>query len=155
MGFVFMTNEELKAFISAHTPEVTFEESQFLNAIVLSEKIYTLVKHLRENPDSDIDCLICLSGVDWKDHFMIVYHMTSRKHRHTFVLKAKITDRNNPKIDTVCDIWRTAEFHEREVYDLFGIKFNNHPDLRRLFLDDTWGFPLRKDYTDDITIVNL
>jgi len=150
-----MTNEELKAFISAHTPEVTFEETQFLNAIIPSEKIYPLAKYLRENPDADIDYLICLSGVDWKDHFMVVYHMTSRKHKHTFVLKAKIADRNNAEIHTVCDIWRTAEFHEREVYDLFGIKFINHPDLRRLFLDDTWGFPLRKDYTDDITIVSL
>lgn len=150
-----MNNEELKSFISAHTPEVTFEETQFLNAIIPSEKIYSLAKHLRENPSADFDYLFCLSGVDWKDFFYVVYHLTSRKHKHTFVLKAKITDRNDPKIDTVCDIWRTAEFHEREVYDLFGIKFNNHPDLRRLFLDDTWGFPLRKDYTDDITIVSL
>ncbi len=160
-----MTNEELKAFISAHTPEVTFEETQFLNAIIPCEKIYALAKHLRDNPDADIDYLICLSGVDvsrlagsasgGESSFWVVYHMTSRKHKHTFVLKAKITDRTNAEIHTVCDIWRTAEFHEREVYDLFGIKFINHPDLRRLFLDDTWGFPLRKDYTDDITIVSL
>ena len=150
-----MTNEELKQFISAHTPEVTFEETQFLNAIIPSGKIHSLAKHLREDSNSDFDYLFCLSGVDWKDHFMVVYHMTSRKQKHAFVLKAKIADRNNPQIDTVCDLWKTAEFHEREVYDLFGIKFNNHPDLRRLFLDDTWGFPLRKDYTDDITIVSL
>lgn len=160
-----MTNEELKTFISAHTTEAIFEESQFLNAIIPSEKIYALAKHLRENPDADFDYLFCLSGVDLsrlagsreagESSFWVVYHLTSRKHKHTFVLKAKIADRNDPKIDTVCDLWRTAEFHEREVYDLFGIKFNNHPDLRRLFLDDTWGFPLRKDYTDDITIVSL
>ena len=150
-----MTNEELKAFISAHTPETTFEETQFLNAIIPSEKIHALAKHLRTDAAADFDYLFCLSGVDWKDHFMVVYHMTSRKHKHTFVLKAKISDRNDPKLDTVCDLWKTAEFHEREVYDLFGIKFNNHPDLRRLFLDDTWGFPLRKDYQDDVTIVSL
>lgn len=150
-----MTNEELKQFISAHAPETAFEEAQFLNAIIPSEKIYSLAKHSRENPDSDFDYLFCLSGVDWKEHFMVVYHLTSRRHKHTFVLKAKIADRNNPAIDSVCDIWRTAEFHEREVYDLFGIKFINHPDLRRLFLDDTWGFPLRKDYSDDVTIVSL
>ena len=150
-----MTNEELKTFISAHTPETTFEETQFLNAIIPSEKIHALAKHLRTDASADFDYLFCLSGVDWKDHFMVVYHMTSRKHKHTFVLKAKISDRNDPKLDTVCDLWKTAEFHEREVYDLFGIKFNNHPDLRRLFLDDTWGFPLRKDYQDDVTIVSL
>ena len=150
-----MTNEELKQFIFAHTPQATFEESQFLNAIIPSEKIHELAKHLRENPSADFDYLVCLSGVDWKDHFMVVYHLQSRKHKHVFVLKAKITDRVNPSVDTVSDIWRTAELHEREVFDLFGIKFNDHPDLRRLFLDDTWGFPLRKDYVDDVTIVQL
>jgi NADH-quinone oxidoreductase subunit C len=150
-----MTNEELKAFITAHTPEAVFEESQYLNVIVPPEKFRALAKTLRENPDTNCDYLINVSGVDWKDHFMVVYHLQSRKHKHVFVLKAKITDRINPAVDTVCDIWRTAELHEREVFDLFGIKFNNHPDLRRLFMDDTWGFPLRKDYVDDVTIVQL
>ncbi|MFI5163675.1 MAG: NADH-quinone oxidoreductase subunit C [Bacteroidia bacterium] len=150
-----MNNEELKTFITAHTPEATFEESQFLNAIIPAEKTHALAKHLRENPDADFDYLICLSGVDWKDHFMVVYHMTSRKHKHIFVLKAKITDHVNPEGQTVSDIWKTAYLHEREVFDLFGIKFKDHPDLRRLFLDDTWGFPLRKDYQDDVTIVSL
>ena len=58
-----------------------------------------------------------------------------------------------PGIDTVSDVWSSAEFHEREVYDLLGVQFTNHPDLRRLFLDDDWGFPLRKDYRDDINII--
>lgn len=71
-------------------------------------------------------------------------------------MKAKITDRENPAVDTICNIWRTAEFHEREVYDLFGIKFNNHPDLRRILLETTRvGFPLRKDYKDEANIVEL
>ena len=132
-----MTNEQLKQFISAHTPEVIFEESQYLNAIIPADKTHSLAKYLRENPDADFDYLICLSGVDWKDHFMVVYHITSHKHKHTFVLKAKITDHVNPEGQTVSDIWKTAYLHEREVFDLFGIKFKNHPDLRRLFLDDT------------------
>jgi NADH:ubiquinone oxidoreductase subunit C len=56
----------------------------------------------------------------------------------------------------VCDVWRTAELHEREVYDLLGVKFNNHPDLRRFFLEEGWvGHPLRKDYVDEINIVEL
>jgi NADH-quinone oxidoreductase subunit C len=150
-----MTNEELKIFISAHTPGVTFEESQYLNVIVPSEKFHSLAKHLREHSDSNCDYLICITGIDWKDHFMVVYHLQSNTHKHIFVLKIKIADRINPCVDSVSDIWKTAELHEREVFDLFGIKFNNHPDLRRLFLDDTWGFPLRKDYVDDVTIVQL
>jgi NADH-quinone oxidoreductase subunit C len=147
-----MTNEELKTFISAHTPEAAFEETQYLNVTIPSEKLHALAKTLR---NADYDYLVCVTGVDWKDHFSVVYHLECRNTKHVFVLKAKIIDRANPVIDTISDIWKTAEMHEREVFDLFGIKFNNHPDLRRLFLDNTWGFPLRKDYVDDVTIVQL
>jgi len=150
-----VTNEELKIFISAHTPDAVFEESQFLNVTISFDKLHSLAKHLRSNSDVDFDYLFCLSGVDWKDHMLVVYHLTSRKHKHNVVLKAKIADRVNPEVHTVSDIWKTAELHEREVFDLFGVKFTNHSDLRRLFLDDTWGFPLRKDYKDDVTIVQL
>jgi NADH:ubiquinone oxidoreductase subunit C len=69
------------------------------------------------------------------------------------VLKPRLDNRQNPEVDTISDIWRTAEFHEREVYDLFGIKFRNHPDLRRLFLEDDYGFPLCKDFTDEINMI--
>ena len=80
----------------------------------------------------------------------MVYHMFSKTHKHTVVVKAKIADVDNPEIQTVCDIWQTANFHEREVYDLFGVKFINHPDLRRLLLDENWdGYPLRKNYVDE------
>ena len=69
------------------------------------------------------------------------------------VVRTRTADREHPEIDSVNDVWPTAGFHEREVYDLLGVRFNNRPDLRRLFLDDTWGFPLRKDYTDAKRIV--
>ena len=72
------------------------------------------------------------------------------------VLKAVIEDKDNPKVDTLCHLWRASEFYEREVYDLFGIKFNNHPDLRRLLLTDDWkGYPLRKDYEDPVNMIFL
>jgi NADH:ubiquinone oxidoreductase subunit C len=99
--------------------------------------------------------LFCESGVDLKEFFYVVYHLTSRKHKHTVVVKAKISDRVDPKAESVAGIWKTAEMHELEIFDLFGIKFMNHPNLRRLFLDDTWGFPLRKDYTDETNMVAL
>jgi NADH:ubiquinone oxidoreductase subunit C len=80
----------------------------------------------------------------------MVYYLLSRNFKHELQLKVKLPDRDNAVIETVSDIWKTAEFHEREVYDLFGVKFENHPDLRRLFLDENWpGYPLRKDYTDE------
>lgn len=150
-----MTNEDIKSLITQHVSEVVFEETQFLNAVVDGNKAFSLLKSLRENPETEFDYLFCQSGVDWKDFFYVVYHLSSKKHRHTLVIKAKISDRVNPQIESVAGIWKTAEMNELEIFDLFGIKFNNHPNLRRLFLDDTWGFPLRKDYADDVNMVSL
>ena len=150
-----MTNEELRQFISTQVPEAVFEESQFLNVVVDGPNAFELLKTLRQNPDTRFDYLFCQSGVDWKEFFYVVYHLTSKEHKHTLVVKAKITDRINPEIESVAGIWKTAELNELEIFDLFGIRFTNHPNLRRLFLDDTWGFPLRKDYTDETNIVSL
>lgn len=94
--------------------------------------------------------LFCLTCVDWKDHLLMVYHVRSRESKDELVVKVKLNNRENPEIESLCGLWNTAEFHEREVFDLFGVKFINHPDLRRLFLDDNWeGYPLRKDYKDE------
>ena len=102
------------------------------------------------------DYLFCVTCVDWKTHLTMVYHLSSTLHRHTIVVKAKIADRNNAIIDSVYNIWATAELNEREAYDLFGVHFTNHPDLRRLFLSEDWvGFPLRKDYEDPINMIKL
>jgi len=85
----------------------------------------------------------------------MVYHLTSTIHRHIMVVKVKL-DRDRPEIPTVSHIWRTAEFHEREAYDLFGVVFSEHPDLRRLFMTDEWkGWPLRKDYEDPVNMIKL
>ena len=85
----------------------------------------------------------------------MVYHLTSTVHGHAIVIKAKL-DRIDPDIETISDIWRTAEFHEREAYDLFGVRFLHHPDLRRLFMTDEHnGWPLRKDYEDPVNMIKL
>ncbi|MFM9056718.1 MAG: NADH-quinone oxidoreductase subunit C, partial [Bacteroidota bacterium] len=94
-------------------------------------------------------------AVDWKTHLSVVYHLSSTEHRHTLVLKVKL-DRNEPIIASVSDLWRTAEFHEREAYDLMGILFTGHPDLRRLFLTPEYvGYPLRKDFEDPVNMIKL
>ena len=146
-----MTKEELKAAVTTSISSATFDETgEFLNAIVSPADFLPLMKELGTKPELNFNSLFCLTCVDWKTHFMMVYHLLSRNHKHQLVLKVKIDDRTNPEIETVCHIWRTAEFHEREVFDLFGIKFLNHPDLRRIFLDENWpGYPLRKDYVDE------
>ena len=150
-----MTNEELKAKISSLIPEAEFADNkQYTDAVIPAGKMHDLCKTLKETYDTAFDYLFCQSGLDMNNQLMVVYHMTSTIHKHSLVLKVKTSDRQNPAFDTVCDIWRTAEFHEREIFDLFGIKFNNHPDLRRIFLDEKWeGYPLRKDYKDEINII--
>lgn len=151
-----MTNEALQNLISTWIPELEFteEKSQFLNITVQPEQLHQLMTQLKSNPETNFNYLFCLSGVDWGTALGVVYHLESTTHRHTIVVKVNTEERENPTFDTVCDIWYTAEFHEREVFDFFGVKFNNHPNLKRLFLTEDWdGFPLRKDYVDEINMV--
>jgi NADH-quinone oxidoreductase subunit C len=152
-----MDLEKLKERVLTLVPEATLEESkQFPTFIIPAGKLHSAAVSLKEGEDTAFDYLFCQTGADMEKYLMVVYHMESTRHGHALVLKVKTEDRENPVIDTVCDIWRTAEFHEREIYDLLGIRFANHPDLRRIFLDENWvGYPLRKDYTDEVNIVEL
>ncbi len=146
-----MTNEELKQYISALFPTVTYDETgEFLNILIASTELKPLIKTLRYEDDLKFNFLFCLTCIDWKTNLMMVYHLISKTHKHIVVIKAKIADVVKPEIETVCDIYQTANFHEREVYDLFGVNFKNHPDMRRLLLDESWeGYPLRKNYVDE------
>jgi NADH-quinone oxidoreductase subunit C len=149
-----MDKVQLGELIKSLDKDIEIRESkQFTEVNVPASNLYQLAKQLKENKETSFDFLFCLSGVDYGQDLGVVYHLLSTIHRHTVVLKTRTSDRENPQLDSVADIWRTAEFHEREVFDLLGIKFTNHPDLRRLFLTKSWGFPLRKDYVDDINIV--
>ena len=136
--------------------EFTDDNTEFLTVICKPEQLHKLAENMKNNDKTQFDYMFCLSGVDYPDHMMVVYHFKSTTLNHQMVMKVKIDDRENPVVDTLCDLWQTAELHEREVYDLFGIKFNNHPDLRRLFLTDDWvGYPMRKDYVDEVNIVTF
>ena len=152
-----MTNGELKNQITEWFPASTFEEgNEWLTANVESKDWRPLSRQLRMCADTDFDYLFCVTCVDWKTHLTMVYHLTSTTHRHTLVVKSQL-DRTNPEIETVCDIWRTAEFHEREQYEMFGVKFLNHPDLRLLILPDGWEgkYPMRKDFEDPVNMIKL
>ena len=149
-----MNKTELGIFIKSLEQDCEIKEGkQFTEVIVPSSKLHQLAFKLKENDEVSFDFLFCITGVDYGQELGVVYHLRSIKHGHTVVLKTRTADRENPHFDSVTDIWKAADFLEREVYDLLGIKFINHPDLRRLFLDNSWGFPLRKDYVDDINIV--
>jgi NADH:ubiquinone oxidoreductase subunit C len=149
-----MDKLQLTGFIKSIDPELeTKEGKQFAEVNVPASKLYSVAKTLRDSEETSFDFLFCLTGVDYGKDLGVIYHLRSTRHGHAVVLKTVTSDRENPLLDSVSDLWGTADINEREVYDLLGIKFKNHPDLRRLFLDSSWGFPLRKDYVDDVNIV--
>jgi NADH:ubiquinone oxidoreductase subunit C len=145
-----MQTEELTTLITSLVPDQKPGISkQYPEFILPADKIHEVAKTLKENPQTKMDYLFSLTAADRKDGLNVIYHLTSTEYHHTVVLRVILTDRENPMVATVSDLWSGAEYLEREVFDLFGIKFENHPDLRRLFLDDEWvGYPLRKDYKD-------
>jgi NADH:ubiquinone oxidoreductase subunit C len=150
-----MTQEELTAYLNKNYPGAELKQgSQFIEMNVANTELHAIALRLKESEETAFDYLVSMTGVDYPEYMTVVYHLESTKHRHFIVLKSNTVNREDPVIDTVSDIWPTSEFLEREVFDLLGVKFNNHPDLRRLFLDDNWGYPLRKDYIDDVHIVS-
>jgi NADH-quinone oxidoreductase subunit C len=107
-----------------------------------------VAQYLRHEPLLSFDWLANLSGIDYAadEQLCCAYHLWSFDLRHSFALKV-FTSREAPSIPSVCNLWRAANWHEREAYDLLGIDFPGHPDLRRILCADDWvGFPLRKDY---------
>ncbi|NQV03715.1 MAG: NADH-quinone oxidoreductase subunit C [Bacteroidia bacterium] len=152
-----MDSEKLKEKIFEIVPEAILEENkQFLTFLIPPDKLKTLTIYLKEDKDLDFDYLFCLSGVDWGTELGVVYHLTSTSLNHSVELKVKTDNRETPEFDTVSDLWMTADFMEREVWDLFGIRFAGHKDMRRIFLEEDWvGYPMRKDYTDEVNIVEL
>ncbi|MCG9970312.1 NADH-quinone oxidoreductase subunit C [Christiangramia crocea] len=156
-----MTNQELQDLITgwftdpaAVKLEFTEEGSQFLNLSIHPDYLHELMYYLKLNRNTSFDYLFCLTGIDWGKELEVVYHLESTDYRHIMVVRSKIEDRENPEIESVQDIWATANFHEREAFDLFGIRFKNHPNLKRLFLsEDFEGYPLRKDFVDEKNMV--
>ena len=144
-----MTAQEILDKIQEKFPGTVeeFNDSVLQPYIKLTANQFNEVcQYLRDDDDFDFDALMNLSGVDYGENLGTVYHLLSMKHRHKIVLKVEV-EREQAEIPTVADLWRTADWHEREAFDLYGIKFKNHPDMRRILLPDDWeGYPLRKDY---------
>jgi NADH:ubiquinone oxidoreductase subunit C len=152
-----MSNEELKIKISELLPSATFEEGgDFLNINVEASDWLRFATQLKNEKTLFFDYVFCLTCIDWITHLTMVYHLSSTRFRHNIVIKIKL-QRTNPEIESVNKIWRTAEFHEREVYEMFGVNFLNHPDLRLLILPDGWEGknPLRKDFEDSVNMIKL
>lgn len=153
-----MTQEELKQYLADNYPELAATEinSKIVNLECLRDKVHIVSEKLKSDEKLHFDYLFCQTAIDWPEFLEVIYHLRSSDLHHEMVMRVKTDGREKPEVDTVCDIWRTAEFHEREIYDLFGVVFKNHPDLRRILLeDDRIGHPMRKDYVDEVNMIEL
>jgi NADH-quinone oxidoreductase subunit C len=112
--------------------------------------ILEVCSFLRDEPELRFDALSNQTGVDYKakGQIQVVYHLYSYPHRHSIVLKVDLP-RENPAVSSAESVWKTANWLEREIYDLVGVSFEGHPDLRRLLMPEDWiGHPLRKDFVE-------
>jgi NADH-quinone oxidoreductase subunit C len=137
------------AGISKHEAVTVDENCTPKGLIVHANDIVPVCHTLYTHPKMYFDMLSCITGIDNgadAGTMEIAYNLYSIPNNVQLTIKVKLS-RENPEIDTVSDIWKTADWHEREIYDMFGVRFRNHPDLRRILLPADWeGHPLRKDY---------
>jgi NADH-quinone oxidoreductase subunit C len=152
-----MINEELKTKITELLATAIFDETgEWLAVSVDAKDWLQFAQQLHSNESLQFDYLFCLTCIDFKINLTMVYHLSSTIFRHNIVIKS-VLNRDKPEIETVSHIWKTADFHEREVYEMFGVNFLNHPDLRLLILPDGWEGknPMRKDFEDVVNMIKL
>ncbi|OGW57362.1 MAG: NADH dehydrogenase [Nitrospirae bacterium RBG_16_43_8] len=148
-----MEQVEIAEKIKEKFPEEVLWIREFRGQVSVTLKksrIVEICRYLHDEPGLDFDYLVDLCGVDYsgrkEKRFEVVYNLYSIKHCHRIRLKAEISE-SGPVIDSVISVWAGANWHERECFDMFGIVFKGHPDLRRVLLPEDWeGYPLRKDY---------
>ena len=144
----------LDQFLSVLKPvcqiEPTVDNTASPQAIKISEEdLVVVMDTLYRNPATYFDMLSCVTGIDNGEQMAtmeVVYNLYSIPFHHHVMIKVTLP-REKPEIDSVCHIWKTANWQEREIFDMYGIHFKNHPDLRRILMPADWeGYPLRKDY---------
>ena len=136
---------ELQDKISRLFPDSTFEEGEILMIHTDDSNLHQLIATLRDQ--MGFDYLVTIVGNDWKTSLGCVYYLTSTATKELVSVRVETTDRDNPMLHSIADLYRIAGMLEREVYDFYGIVFIGNPDMRRLFLSIDWeGYPLRKDY---------
>ena len=110
-------------------------------------KIFAIAAFLRDHEALEFGYLTSITAVDYIEYFQIVYHLLSMKFNRSLILKTNLYDRQNPSIQSLTSVWKGADLQEREIWDLFGVKFNEHPNLKRVLLWEGFeGYPLRKDF---------
>ncbi len=165
-----MTNQELIQYIDKWNEDAKFilpdpgEEKlikvledlprQILRVEIPMSHLQSFMKRLKDDPELNFDYLFDMIGMDWGKELGIIYHLVSTKKGHRIMVSIKIPDRENPEVETMENLWKAAHLQEREIFDLFGIRFKGHSNLKRIFLtEDFKGYPLRKDYEDDYMII--
>lgn len=157
MEIIITRVQELLATEFGGEAVIAVEDAGLQPALVIHrEELAAVCLFLRDHEETYFDFLSCISAVDngtESGSFSVVYHLASIPYRHQLTLKVILeNDRgldNLPVVPTVTNVWRTADWHEREAFDLMGIYFDGHPDLRRILLPEDWeGYPLRKDYEE-------
>ena len=115
--------------------------------MVRGQSIPDVMAFLKNTPGLDFNYLTAITATDYFQYFEVVYQLLSMEHNHSLVIKTRCYDRNNPELPSVVSLWRGADYQEREIYDLMGITFEGHPNMKRIFLwPEFKGFPQRKDY---------
>ncbi len=142
---VALSGKEIAGKLEQRLPGSIIEPSEN-SLIVKSESLLDTASFLKTVPELHFDYLNSITAVDYRSYFEIVYHLSSTIHNHSLVVKVRSDERDNPTLPSVVSLWRGADFQEREIYDLFGIRFDGHPNLKRIFLWEGFlGYPLRKD----------
>jgi NADH-quinone oxidoreductase subunit C len=125
----------------------SLEEAGKDSVLVKPEALLAVLSYLRDAADFKLDYFNYVTAVDYYTYFEVVYQLTSLEHNHSLVVKTRSYDRDNPSVPSVTGIWQGADFQEREIYDLMGISFEGHPNMKRIFLWEGFqGHPLRKDW---------
>lgn len=144
--------EKIESLLREKFPQEILEVNYFRNELTFlvdKKSIVDICKFLRDEPELSFDLLVDLCGVDRakrKERFEVVYNLVSLKNKYRIRLKVRV-DEKDCNVDSITSVYPTANWHERETYDMFGIIFNNHPDLRRMYMPEEFEYyPLRKDF---------
>ena len=143
---VALSGKEIASQLEEKFPGSIVESNQD-SFVVKSNSLLAVAAFLKDTPGLDFDYLNYITAIDYYDHFEVVYQLTSLEHNHSLLLKTRCYQRDNPTLPSVVSLWRGADLQEREIYDLFGIRFEGHPNMKRIALWEGFpGHPLRKDY---------
>ena len=141
-----LSGTEIATKLEQQFPGAIIQSSEN-SLLVKSDSLFDLVSFLKTTPEFDFNYLTGITAIDYYDCFELVYQLTSITHNHSLVLKTRLHDRENAVAASIVDLYQGADFQEREIYDLMGIRFEGHPNLKRIVLWEGFeGHPLRKDY---------